>query len=410
MDSQSIIFLVLVIVSLILQGFFAMTEMAFVTFNRVRLAYFVEKGERGADSLRKLLNRPTALFGTTLIGVNFFLQFGSECGRRLYLSMGWNPDYAYVQQLILVLLFAELIPMLAARDHSEHLAMMVIKPVHILSKILAPFIFLIDGLSKILSYIIKSPLKVNTTLSRDELKNLLKDSEGSPAQSDKEDLEPLIENIFLLSGKMPKDIMIPIKDMHCISYHSVVGDVRAHFHEWKTKFVPLYHEKKENIFGIAYAQDLLNMTDDQPIKDIARSPWFVTSTNTIFQVINQFRKNNQRIAIVLDTNGNVIGVLSLSSIVDEIFTGILVKGDVLEERSKVYINKTFPVDTKVSFLIKDLHLALNDYKNATLEDVMKKKLGFSPRDEDRAYIEEYEFIYEGATFPKDRRIRVKSRG
>lgn len=404
------LFLILLILSLVLQGFFAMTEMAFVSFNRVRLAYFVKKGERGADSLRRLLNRPTALFGTTLIGLNFFLQLGSECGRRLYQSLGLNPDYAYIPQVVLVLLFAELIPMLAARDHSEHIAMGSIKIINFLSKLFMPMIYIIDGLSKVVSYIIKSPLKVNTSLSRDELKNILKDSEGSPSQSDKEDLEPLIENIFLLKSKTPKDLMTPIGKMGCISYHALVGDVRAHLKEVKTKYVPLFHETKENIFGIAYAQDLLNQSDSKPVKDVARSPWFVTETNTIFQVINQFRKNNQRIAIVLGVNGNVKGVLTLSSIVDEIFSGILLNSKILHAREKIYIDKSFSIDTKLSYLSKEFKLKFKDLKNGTLEDLMKKKLGALPKDEDKVYIEEYEFIYKGAAFPKDRKIRIKSRG
>ncbi len=403
-------FSILLICSLLFQAFFTMTEMSFVSFNRVRLAYYVEKGQKGAIALSKLLDKPTSLFGTTLIGVNFFLQLGSECGRRVFLSIGLDPDLSYIPQIFIVMIFAELIPMLAARDHSEHLALFTIKPIQLISKMLSPLIWIIDGLSKIVIYFLKSPLKVNSSLSRDELKNLLVDSEGSQIENGTEDLEPLIENIFLLKSKTPRDMMVPIEEIPCSSYHGVVGDVRDHLHQIKAKYVPLYHEKRDNIFGIAYSQDLLNMSDSEEIKKIARSPWFVIETNSIFQVINQFRKNNQKIAIVLDINGAVIGILSLSTIVNEIFSGILLNSEVLKERSKVYIDKAFPVTTSILELAKKLKIQIPDLKQMTLEEFMTKKLGGCPKDKEVACIGEYEFVFEGAAFAQDRRIRIRSRG
>ncbi|MCH9617508.1 MAG: hypothetical protein SP4CHLAM5_09360 [Chlamydiia bacterium] len=407
--NDTLFFTIFLIVSLLFQGFFTMTEMSFVSFNRVRLAYFVEKGEKGAASLLGLLDKPTALFGTTLIGVNFFLQLGSECSRRVFLSLGLDPDYSYIPQIILVLLFAELIPMLAARDHSEHLAMFAIRPIHLLSRLFSPLIYIIDGLSKVVSYFLKGPLKMNSALSRDELKNLLMDSEGSPKESEKEDLEPLIENIFSLKAKSPQDLMIPIDKMDCASYHSVVGDIRKHLQKGGAKYIPLYHEKRENIFGIAYSQDLLNLSDSSLVKDIARSPWFVTSTNTIFQVINQFRKNNQKLAIVLDVDGAVIGVLTLSSLVEEIFSGILLNHRSHGKNIEIYIDKAFAVNTKLSEALKSFKINPPPEKDSTLEEIMTKKLGAPPKDKDTAYTDDYQLIFEGASYSAEKKIRVKSR-
>ena len=406
---ETLFFLICLILSLLGQGFFAMSEMAFVSFNRVRLAYYVEKQKKGAIFLSKLLNKPTALFGTTLIGVNFFLQLGSECGRRVFYTIGIDPDFAYIPQVFIVLIFAELLPLFAARAHSEHLAMFVVKPIYVFSKLFTPLIFLIDCLSKVVTYFLKAPLTVNSSLSRDELKNLLTDSEGVDKDREREDLEPLIQNIFSIKTKSPRDLMVPIDKMPCVSYDGVVGDVRNHLYDAHAKYVPLYHEKIDNIFGIAYSQDLLNLSDSSLVKDIARSPWFIIETNTIFQVINQFRKNNQKIAIVLDKEGSVVGVLSLSKIIDEIFSGILLNQEALDEHARIYLDKSFSLDTKVSDLKTLFKIAISEQGDATLENLMAKKLGYSPKDKDSTLIGEYELIFESATFPQDRRIRVKTR-
>lgn len=84
------IFLVLTLICLIIQGFFSMQEMACVSFNRVRLQYYAYKGNRRARYLSRLLHHPTTLFGTTLIGVNAAMQLGSEFARRFYLSIGYT--------------------------------------------------------------------------------------------------------------------------------------------------------------------------------------------------------------------------------------------------------------------------------------------------------------------------------
>jgi putative hemolysin len=406
--SEAFIFILLLILSLLCQGFFTMSEMAFVSFNRVRLAYYVEKGEERAKSLRSFLERPTALFGTTLIGVNFFLQLGSECSRRIFYHFHLDPDYAYIPQVIIVLLFAELLPMLAARAHSEQIAMFAIRPISFFSKLLKPVISIIDALSKVVSYFLKSPMKINTSLSRDELKNLMMDSEGSPEQSEKEDLEPLIENIFHLKTKNPRDMMKPIQEVPSISYQSIVGDVRSVLSEAQSKYVLLFHKNKRNIVGIVYAQDLLNLPDSDSVKDASRSPWFVVESNSIFQVINQFRKNNQKIAVVLSSNGSVMGVLSLSSIIDEIFSGILLNTEISNRKVKVYVNKAFPLSTTLQELSDTLKLEIDDQKDLCLESLMEKKLGYPPKDKERAFFSGYELVFEGATFPQDRKIRVRS--
>ena len=364
MTAESTLVLILLILCLLFQGFFTMAEMAFVSFNRIRLAYYAEKQKKEAVILKKLLDHPTILFSTTLIGVNFFLQLGSESSRIFLHSIGFDPDIAYFPQVVMVLLFAELIPMIIARDHSEHIAMLTIKPIYFLSKIFSPLIYLIEMISKIVIFFLKSELKVDHSLSRDELKNLLTDTDRQFNEYSNEDFEPLVENIFSLKLKTPRQLMTPIEKIFCISYHTHVGEVRDSLTKVKTKYIPVYHETKENIFGIIYSQDLLNLPDSFPIKDLARSPWFVIETNTIFQVINQFRKNNQKISIVLDENGRVLGVLSLSAIVDEIFSGILFNNKASNIKSKVYVDKMFSADTKIREISDHYKLPLDDFEKS----------------------------------------------
>ena len=121
-----------------------MMEMACVSFNKVRLQYYLSKELKSAIWLNYLLKRPALLFGATLISVNAALLFGSECSRRFYEEVGASPLFAPLTQAFLVLVFAEIAPMFAGRRYAEHAVMIGVGPLYLLARILRPFIWMID--------------------------------------------------------------------------------------------------------------------------------------------------------------------------------------------------------------------------------------------------------------------------
>ncbi|NRA89902.1 MAG: DUF21 domain-containing protein [Simkaniaceae bacterium] len=157
-------FLLLVVVSLIIQGFYSMLEMASVSFNHVRLQFYVSQGSRRAKWLSYLLKNPTRLFGTTLIGVNTAMQFGSECARRFYSSLELSPDWAPITQIFVVLIFAELSPMFAARRYAENVCMLGIPILYFTSFILRPIVFVLDLICRFVNFLFG--VKTNSGLSR----------------------------------------------------------------------------------------------------------------------------------------------------------------------------------------------------------------------------------------------------
>ena len=124
-----------------------MMEMACVSFNKVRLQYYVSKNQRRAIWLSYLLNRPGLLFGTALIGITASLVIGSECARRLYDSLGLNSDWSPLSQIVLVIIFAEVSPMFAGRRYAEHAAMLGIPMFYFFSILLRPIIWILNAIS-----------------------------------------------------------------------------------------------------------------------------------------------------------------------------------------------------------------------------------------------------------------------
>ena len=166
-------FIVLALLCVFIEGFFSMFEMALVSFDKTRLQYYASKNYKRAVWLQFLINKPSRLFGTTLIVVNFVLQLGSEAARRFFESISLSPDYASISQTLLVVIFAELSPMFAARRHSEHVALLCVPIVYFCSKFCIPFIWMIEFISKITNKIFKKPLQSYMDLSKEELQKAL---------------------------------------------------------------------------------------------------------------------------------------------------------------------------------------------------------------------------------------------
>lgn len=401
-------YLILSLVCLVFQGFFAMVEMAFVSFNRVRLEYYVKQRHRKAIWLVYLLQNPTYLFATTLIGVNFFLQLGSESSRRLYSELGLNPDFAPITQIFAVLIFAELAPMFAARSHSEHVSMLGITPIYVLSKIFTPFILILNGICKVINWILRSPPSTAIYLSREELQKAIEAKDEKHHHVEREELDTLVQNIFTIKTKTPKELMIPLEAVPMVSYDSTAKEVSLLLTKEFVSFVPLYFQKRENLYGIIYARDLLKLDDSAPVREISRSPWFITEKNSIFQILKQFRWNNQQLAVVLDEEGGATGILTLDHLIEEIFHNTS-HIDVHKGPSQtVIVDRTFLADKTVKEINLLLGIDLPHQNDETLEELMEKRLGHFPQKSEAVCVGRFELTLEEVPFLTDKKIRIRS--
>ncbi|NGX50253.1 MAG: hypothetical protein K1060chlam2_00094 [Chlamydiae bacterium] len=371
--SDWVFFLILLIASLIVQGFYSMLEMACVSFNRVRLQYYVSQKSRRAKWLSSLLNNPIRLFGTTLIGVNAAMQFGSECSRRLYSSLDINPDLAPITQVILVLIFAELAPMFAARRYAEHVTMLGIPILYLTSIVMRPLVFILDLICRFINRLFGVKTSPGLYLTREELQKALEEREETP----KQEFDPILANIFSLKTKTARDLMDPLAEMKSISSDATVGDLKGLLGLQVFPFVPVYHHNRENIVAIAYPRDMLRLSDEIPLRAYSRSPWFITEKNSILEIMKEFRLNNQSLAIVLSDQGNAVGTLMLDAIVDEIFgqrDDWISFGEYAPEKRKILIDRSFPGETRVNDINRWLKIDLPAEDDETLEELMERHL------------------------------------
>ncbi|MCB1107924.1 MAG: HlyC/CorC family transporter [Chlamydiia bacterium] len=401
-------FLILVLVSLIIQGFYSMLEMASVSFNRVRLQFYVSQGNRRAKWLSYLLNHPTRLFGTTLIGVNAAMQFGSECARRFYSSLDISPDWAPITQIFVVLIFAELSPMFAARRYAENVCMLGVPIIYITSFILRPLIFILDLICRLINVIFGVKASSGLYLTREELQKAIEEREDVPH----EELDPVLINIFSLKSKTAKNLMDPLEGMKCIGSEKTVGDLKKLLNRQPFPFIPVYHKSPKNIVAVAYPRDLLRHSDETRLRAYCRPPWFITQTNSILEIMKEFRQNNQSLAIVLNEKGEGVGTLTLDAVVDEIFghrDDWISFGEYTPEQRKVLVDRSFPGSTLVADINKWLHINLPiKEEGETLEELMELSLGRRPDLGDTVRVDSFELSVEETSLIAGRTILISS--
>ncbi len=409
MTDQTKFYLLLTLLCLILQGTFAMLEMACVSFNKMRLQYYLSQGSKRAKWLSYLIHRPAWVFGTTLIGVNATMIIGSECSRRLYESWNLSPDLAPITQILIVLLFAEISPMLAGRKYAEHVGLLGAPFLMALSFLLRPVIFALDLLCRGINYLIGSPVESGSYLSREELQNIIEERDEPLVSSSKtEEFQTIVANIFSFKTKTAKDLMQPLTQVSSAPVFATVGEIRKELETKPFPFVILYQRTPQNVLSIAYPRDLLRLADQIKIKDHAKAPWFITESASILQILKQFRNNNQSVAVVLNSAGVVTGVLSLDEITDELFglSGTFVPKDV---GRSVVIDRTFPADYALEAFNQQFRTHLYYEGATTLGEVVALALGHMPEKGESAKVGEFELFVEEASLLGAKEILVRTR-
>lgn len=408
MDSWKF-YLLLTILFILIQGLFAMLEMAAVCFNKVRLQYWVSQGNRRARWLQYLISRPGLLFGTVLIMINSSLQIGSECSRRLYEALGLSPDWAPLSQIVIVILLAELTPLFAGMRNAEHAAMIGVPILYGASLILRPLIWFFDFVCRLINRLFKNPSKEGFILSREELQHLFEQRKDENRQG--KEINTIVANIFSLKSKIAKELMVPLKSVQMVPSFCTVGEMRALLTNQYTPYLPIYQRHPGHIVGVIYPRDLLREPENKKVRERARPAWFIGENSSVLQILKQFRSNNQSLAIVLNDEGNAVGILTLDEVIDEIF-GKSDEwesfGDIAPRSHHVIVDRTFGGDLSVAQFNALFKVHLSAEGTLTLEELVEKTLGHVPEKGESIQIDQFSLIVEEAPLIGPKKISVRT--
>lgn len=315
--------LVIIVLSLFSQAFFAGSEMGLISFNRIRLRHLVGEGDRKAVLIQRLLDNPQRLFGTTLVGVNVSVIIGatiasSLVNRHITESETWGPAIATALMLPLTVMFGQIVPMSLFRAHSTSLVRLTINPLTRAYWVLLPAVHAATLVSrKIAGLFGKAAEGASPFSSRDEIRLLLE--EGSKNEFLHEEGLNMLHRIFDLHKAHASEVMMPLIEVAAAPFGSTVEDLVKLMRKTGFSTIPIYEERVDNVVGTASAADLMAVEERrQPISPLVRKAYIVPESKPVDDILLEFGRSSERFAVVVDEYGGVSGILTMEDILEEI--------------------------------------------------------------------------------------------
>lgn len=325
MDTSGVIQLIILLVLVLLSGFFSSAETALTTVNRVKMRTLEEEGDKRAGLVNKILEHYSKMLTAILIGNNIVNLSASSLSTTLVIRT-WGNVYVGLATGILtfvVLLAGEIIPKTWASCNSEKISLAYARIVYFMIKLLTPVIFLIDAIANGLLKLfhIDSDHR-NDTITENELKTYV-DVSHEDGEIESEERE-LIYNVFEFSDTCAKDIMIPRVNMVTISTDDTEKELLEIFKESLYTRIPVYEEAKDSMLGFINMKDYFLARDnapagsDIPLLPLMREAYYTYEYKKTADLLLEMREKSINIAFVLNEYGSTVGMITLEDLLEEL--------------------------------------------------------------------------------------------
>ena len=319
MDTSGVIQLVILIILILLSGFFSSAETALSTANRVRLRALEEEGNRRAKTANKVLDNYSKMLSTILIGNNIVNLSASALATTFALRIHLAVGIATGILTVVVLLCGEIIPKTWARICSEKLALAYSGTIYRLMQLLTPIIFIIDKLANLFLHLLGiDPNQKANTMTENELKTYVDVShEDGVIESEEKEM---IYNVFDFSDSLARDIMIPRINMVTVSEDATYEEVLSVFRESMYTRLPVYKDEKDNIIGLINIKDFILNSEQSSfqVANILRDAHYTYEFKKVPDLMYEMREKTANVAFVLNEYGAAVGMITLEDVLEEI--------------------------------------------------------------------------------------------
>ena len=328
--------ILIILVLILINGFFVAAEIAFVSVRRTRLDELAEAGDRGAKRAQVLMRDPGRFLAVIQVAITFLGALASAVAAVSIVTVVSEPlrqitflaDYADTIALLFVtsivaivsIVLGELIPKGLALGNPDRIALSVSGPITIFAKIVSPLVAVLVALTKLIS----KPFGIDPTrtpeLSAAEIRLIVE--QGSQQGVLEAEEEQMISAVMSLSDSKLHEVMVPRIDIAAIDQEASFDDAVTLVLTEGHSRTPLYKESVDHIVGILYAKDLLRIIaagGPRPrLRDIMRPALFVPESQAVDDLLNELQRRRVHMAIVLDEYGGTAGLVTIEDLLEEI--------------------------------------------------------------------------------------------
>jgi len=327
---------ILVILLLILiNGFFAMSEIALVSARKARLEQHADEGDKGARTALELTRSTSKLLssvqvGITLVGVLTGALGGATLAERLtkvLVKVNWLAPYAATLSLVLVVLLTtyfslvlgELIPKKLGLNNPEKISSRVSGVMKFISRAMSPVVHLLSHSTDLGLRILGMKPSDEPPITEEEIRILI--DQGAQVGVFDEAEQDMVESVFRLNDRSINAIMTPRTEISWLDANDSPEQILKQVIESSHSRFPVARDSLDNIIGILNAKDLLEKHvsgETFDIQDLLQKPLFVPENTPAVRVLEMERESGVHEALVIDEYGGVIGFVTLFDVLEAI--------------------------------------------------------------------------------------------
>ncbi len=422
-----IIQVLILFVLILINAFFAMSEIAIISLNDAKIEKMAEDGHKKAKIIKKLTKNSSNFLSTIQIGVTLAGFLTSASAAQSFatmiadaLSKKWTAlPYNFILGLATVvitvlvsyfsLVLGELVPKKIAMQKSEKVSFAVANTLLVFSKIVKPFVKILslstNGVVRLFGL---DPNAGDEIVTEEEIRMMVDvgEEKGVIELEQKE----MINNIFEFDDIDVADIMTHRTDMECIEVDEPLQAILPIAIESGHSRIPVYDDDPDNIIGVVYVKDLLpyvgtSIPKSKTLRHVMRKAMYIPESKNCGELFNEMTEKKIQMAIVIDEYGGTAGIVTLEDLLEAIVGNIQDEYDNEDEEISVIDETTFTIDgiTDIEEVEEELNIKLPEGDYDTLGGFIISELGFLPEDGEMNTVE-----YNGIEFTvlnvEDRRI------
>ena len=401
MGSDIGIEILIVVILIILNGLFSMTELAIINARKGLLEEKAEAGNRGARMAIKLAEDPNEMFSTIQIGITLIsivtglysgATFSDPMATYIKEHILWLADYADTVSPIFIvslttylsLVIGELVPKSLAYNSPESIAIIMAIPMKYFATITKPLVALLSMSTTMLLKVLGVKYKEEAPVTESEINKML--VQGVELGAYEEEEPVLVENIFRLADLDASDIMTPRTQLTWIDINASDEEILETIMECNEHRIPVGDDSLDELKGLVSSVDVLAQQmkeSHRPMKDILaycmRKPVLVPESLSLMKVLSTFREEGTHEAIVLDEYGGMSGMITFHDIMEEI-VGLMPSGEEEKKEEENRIVKredgTYLVDGLISIEELKEYFEVDELLPGEEDDLYKTLGGF----------------------------------
>jgi Mg2+/Co2+ transporter CorB len=314
------------VVLIIVSAFFSIAETAMMAFNRYRLKHLVASGDGAAIRVSALLARTERLLGGILIGNTLSIAGATTVGGIIAVRVFGEDKLVIVIAPIvisfLLIVFAEITPKVIGATHAESTALLLSLPLKISLRLLDPFAWFINLFARPILRLLGIRPSTNSDapkLSPEEIRTLVLESSTFMPKKHL----AIVLNLFDIEAVTLQDIMVPRARIESIKLDDEMETIA---HQLATAYhmrLPVFRDALGDVAGVLHLRRVLDPLrtgelDKAALQALLDEPYFVPGTTPALSQIQYFQENRERLALVVDEYGELLGLLTVEDIIEEI--------------------------------------------------------------------------------------------